>query len=160
MNLYGGNLVLDPRILTCYARDISALSPTQVRDISAPSKVERFPEDLVNPSLFFSGTYEDGWASKDVWFVLNARKRRAALDIRGLVPLVHNPDFKSRLALSIDGRSIENVELGLGNFNLHVLTNVTPGAHKVAVHFGATQRLPGGDDRDIGGLLSYIGFSR
>jgi hypothetical protein len=68
--LYGHSRALDPRYLTSYVRDVSVVTDSQYRELTPPSEISRFPTDLLDPRLEYSGLYEDGWMGEDAFVVL------------------------------------------------------------------------------------------
>jgi hypothetical protein len=56
MRLYGLKFALDDRRLVGFTRDISVLTDEQYRALARPTKISRFPDDLLNyKGLEYSG---------------------------------------------------------------------------------------------------------
>ena len=89
MRLYGRDIHSDWRRLTVIGRDISLISEDEYQAIKPPSQIEHFPADLANPSLEYSGIYEDSWISEHSFFVLEAKENTNFLVIKGLIPQVN-----------------------------------------------------------------------
>ena len=87
--LYGDDVHKDSRRLTVYGRDISLISEDEYQTIKPPTQLRKFPADLANPNLEYSGIYEDGWISEHSFFVLEAKENTKFLMIKGLAPQVN-----------------------------------------------------------------------
>ena len=68
--LYATSVTIDPRELTSHVRNISLVSEAEYARLRPPSALSRFPSDLENESLEYSGIYEDGWLGEDSYAVL------------------------------------------------------------------------------------------
>ncbi len=158
MNLYNQDVKVDIRQLVGFGRDISLVSDEQYRNIAAPEQVSNFPADLANPNLEYSGIYEDGWISEAAFFGLNHPAGPAALVVRGTIPQIDNPGFKTEITVLVDGQEIEHRYLSLGDFELKLPSITQPGRHRVDLRFSNFQRLPGNDRRLAAGLLKSVGF--
>lgn len=87
-SLYGNDVHKDSRHLAVHGRDISLISEEEYQAITPPSQLRQFPADLANPSLEYSGIYEDSWISERSFFVLEAKENTRFLLIKGLIPQV------------------------------------------------------------------------
>ena len=75
------------------------------------------------PNLERSGLYEDGWTGRNVSVPLDAQGGRTQrLKIAGLVPLIDDGSFETELTVSIDGRTVGQVRLGLGHIHIRTRT--------------------------------------
>ena len=158
MLLYGRSVRADERNMTLFARDISVVDDAEYRRMAAPSHVERFPADLADPNLEFSGIYEDGWTSESSRFVLQSNHSSTVV-VRGTVPTVADPAFRTRLCISVDGAQAGCTALDVGHFTFAArVDGIKDGKHDVRVHFDRYQQLGAGDGRPIGMLAEYIGF--
>jgi len=160
MNLYSKNVLLDIRQLVGFGRDISLVSDEQYKDMTAPEQVSSFPADLANPNLEYSGMYEDGWVSEAAFFGLNRPEGQAALVIRGTVPQIDSPDFRTEVTVLVDGQEIARRPLGLGDFELKLPASAQIGRHRLDLRFSYFQRLPGNDRRPVAAFLRSVGFVR
>jgi hypothetical protein len=158
MALYGKELPMDHRKYVAHFRDVSAASEEEYAALKPPSSVDHFPADLVSqPDLEYSGLYEDGWCSEAFWCGLTQPEGQDAVVVRGMVPLIAEPDFKTEMRLSVDGREVARRTLGLGDFEV-VAAAPGGGRRRVEVHFSQFQVLPGGDGRPAVALLKHLGF--
>lgn len=123
-----------------------------------PAGLNRFPEQLSNPSLQLSGVFQDGWVAQTAALNLAQPKGKQMLAIKGMVPQVDSGQFRTEVQVSMDGRPVARESLGLGEFALQIPAVTPPGKHRVALSFSKPQRLPGADGRDVGAKLSLIGF--
>ncbi len=158
MKLYGSDIVQDTRRLTTFARDISLISQEDYLKLTPPASISRFPADLANRNLEYSGIYEDGWISERAFFTLASKPDTRYLLIKGTVPQIDKPDFRSTLAVSIDGKEVIKHPLGLGNFELKVPVSGNGQRQRVDLAFDRHQVLPGADLRPAGGKIDFIGF--
>jgi hypothetical protein len=158
MKLYGSDIVQDTRRLTTFARDISLISQEDYLKLTPPTVISRFPADLANRNLEYSGIYEDGWVSERAFFTLSSKLDTRYLLIKGMVPQIDKPNFRSTMTVSIDGKEIVRHPLGLGNFELKVPVSGNGQRQRVDLAFDRHQVLPGADLRPAGGKIDFIGF--
>ena len=64
MRMYGNDVRTDPRRITGFVRDISAISEEEYLRMDPPASLKTFPRDLFNANLEYSGIYEDGWVAE------------------------------------------------------------------------------------------------
>jgi hypothetical protein len=145
-------------MLTTFARDISLISQEDYLKLEPPASISKFPVDLANRSLEYSGIYEDGWISERAFFTLASKLDTCYLLIKGIVPQIDKPDFHSTLAVSIDGEEVTKHPLGLGIFELRVPVSGNDNHRRVDLAFDRYQVLPGADARPAGGKIDFIGF--
>lgn len=158
MLLYGNDVRADQRNMTVFARDISIIDDARYRSMVAPSFVRRFPADLANMNLEFSGIYEDGWTSEDSRFVLQTDGGSTVM-VRGVVPTVNDPKFHTTLCIAIDGKQAGCTTLDTGQFTFAAQTVAAKrGKHEIRLHFDRYQRLGNGDGRPVAMLAEFIGF--
>ena len=95
------------------------------------------------------------------------RKRRSTLArprdagtllVRGLVPLIGDPNYHTRFTVSLNGRVAGKGEAGIGTFEARFSAGRISGPVKVRLAFDRYQRLPGGDDRPVAMKLYALGF--
>jgi hypothetical protein len=158
MTLFGTDVVLDRRLLTAFARDVSFISDAELATITPPSVVQRFPADLLDPDLEYSGMYEDGWISEASFFGLAAPAEHSTVVVRGTIPLIDDPAFQTELTLLVDGQEVRRQRLGVGAFELHAPAPDGPGRRRVELRFSAFQRLPGMDRRPAAAHVESIGL--
>lgn len=159
MRAYGSRVPSDPRQLTVYARDVSAIAGAAYAAWRPPAAVSQWPADLANPGLEYSGVYEDGWLSEHSYLVLDpgaAGSFRLAID--GDVPDLGNRGFTTTCQLRLDGTIVAERTLAVGPFSVDVPVTLPAGRHDVSVTFSAWQQLPRGDDRPVAARVRFAGF--
>ena len=123
-----------------------------------PTRLERFPADLNNSRLEASGIYADGWVAGDAAANLQQPIGNQVISIRGTVPKIGDPAFRTDVRLLLNNSEIGRRSIGLGDFQLSAPVSTKAGQQRVAVVFGATQELPAGDGRMVGAQLKFLGF--
>lgn len=159
MNWFGTGIRSDKRRLVGFARDVSLVSEKEFATLSPPESINRFPADLANSDLEYSGIYEDGWISERSFFSLRQLRDSAAIHIKGSIPLVSEPRYRSTLQVVEDGTEIVRKDLGLGDFEITAPVSSHPGNHKIELRFSRYQRLTAPDNRPAAALISSIGFT-
>jgi hypothetical protein len=156
MGLFGNKVPLDYRRLVAFARQIR-LVDADAPDMSAiPSRLDKFPSDLGNKSLQFSGIYEDGWLGDNGFVVLSA-DHPGKVVFHGLFPKELGLD-RVDLTLSVEGGASIRKSLDPGSFELQV--PAPAGKSRIGFHFSAIGRLPPGDGRPAVALLSSISLGQ
>lgn len=159
MALYGTDVPLDYRYTVAFARDISVVTEEEYQNLRRPNHLKRFPEDLANPGLEYSGIYEDGWVSEAAFFTLDRPAQDSLLVIRGSVPTLGDPAFRTELQVLVDQRPVLNKVLPAGDFDLQMDLRDGPGQqHRIDLRFGTFQRLPSPDSRPVGAQLEFVGY--
>jgi hypothetical protein len=151
MKLYGENVSLDYRRIVGFARQIR-LVDASVELPKPPTRLNKFPLDLANRDLEFSGIYEDGWLGDQGFFVLSSDKPGKVF-FRGLFPQgLGFEDVDLTLAVE-DGQSVVR-RLTPGPFEVEL--PVGAGSSRISFQFSAIGRLPAGDGRPAVALLSSV----
>jgi hypothetical protein len=172
MRLFNTDGSLDRRLLVCFARNISAVSPAQYAAMKPPSQIERFPKDLQNPHLEYTGWYEDGWVAEHAWAGLTRPWDAQAVVVKGWVPELADPSFRTELTVLVDGAEVARQTLGLKAFEVRAPLpprppsaappGALPGAPasraKVELKFSRLQHLPLKDKRPVSMLTTFVGF--
>ena len=158
MGLYGRNIPLDGRRLVGFVRDISAISEKDYAELRPPSFLNDLHTDLLNHNLEYSGAYEDGWISEASQYVLAHPRGADDVVVRGIVPLIGNPEFHTTMTVSVDGRQIGKAGVGVGTFNLQFPVRGIGPRVPVKLAFAQFQRLPNGDGRPVAAKLYGLGF--
>ncbi len=159
MKLYGDQIEIDVKQIVSFSRDISLISNKEYESLNPPAQLEKFPQDLANMNLEYSGIYEDGWISEESFFILKKEAGYQVLQLKLMVPEIDNKQFTTQLTMLLDGKEILVRKLPLGLFDYCIpLTDVLTGKHKVELHFNKFQKLPRGDNRPVVGSLKFIGF--
>ncbi|MGH7943457.1 MAG: hypothetical protein ACREF9_00380 [Opitutaceae bacterium] len=156
--MYNTEVPLDARKLVAYGRDISALSAAEVAALPRPSKLTRFPDDLLFArGLEFSGIYEDGWLSPKSEFLLGGGGPTAWIRVRGFVPsnMPDSPIGTGKLIASLAGGDVE-LPAAIGSFDWLLPVGSSGKLARLGLTFTATSVLPNGDDRPVGGKLEWL----
>lgn len=151
MTLYGRDIRLDTRLMTGFARDISAISEEDYTALRAPAEIAKFPAALHNPNLEFSGIYEDGWASEDVSLTLDAPES-STLRVAGMAPQ------GLEITLLVDGQLAARQSFRAGEFTLASPQTFAPGRHRLEIRSSKTLRLTAPDTRLASFLIHRLGF--
>jgi hypothetical protein len=164
MLAYNASINIDWRILSCMGRDISLFSQDEYERLTPPAELSRFPEDLENVNLEYSGMYEDGWVSEDCFFYLSQPGDRPVLEIRGFIPEAQKQAGREKesggvLKIIVDGKEVVTREVGPGSFQVEVRQLASAGKRKVELHFSRVRpTLSALDRRPTAAFLNYIGF--
>ena len=151
--LYGRNVRIDPRFLTGYLRDVSVLTARQYAERRPPRRVTTFPGGLANPSLAYSGIFEDGWVGDDSYLVLGRGpaevfRLRAAVPIRG----------GNHLRVEINGRIVLSRHVPAGRVDIRVPVQASRRPRRVTISWSRTMQLAAPDRRRAAAQLEYVGF--
>jgi hypothetical protein len=123
-----------------------------------PSRLDRIPADLANPALQSVGVYPDGWIGANCSLLLLQPSGKQALTIRGMVPKIGAGAVNPNVEVRVDDQVVIRQPVGIGDFRLSGPVAEGSGTRKIAVTFGSTQELPGGDGRQVGARLQFVGF--
>jgi hypothetical protein len=159
MALYGTDVPMDRRELVGFARDISVISEDEYTRLRPPSAIATFPDDLNQPSLEYSGLYEDGWTGEDAYAVLQQPPDSQALQLRGMLPLVTSEYRGTAISVLVDGHEVANNWVDQGEFTMCVPIEPADRRRRVELRFAQPQQFPVGDSRPVGALLRYVGFA-
>jgi hypothetical protein len=158
MLLYGRDIPLDGRRLTVFGKGIYLISEKEYRALDAPAIVKKFPWDLANNALEYSGVYEDGWISERAFFMLTPKGNSRFLTVKGVVPAIDAKDFRTTLTVAIDGAKVLEQDLGLGDFEARAPVKPDGRRHRVELSFDKYQILPLNDERPVGARLYRVGY--
>jgi hypothetical protein len=159
-DIYGKKVKTDPRLIAALVSNISLVSPSVKYGSNVPTVVSKFPKDISNPGLFYSGAYEDGWLSQDSYFYLKA-SGSSVISFKGLVPQLKNEKFSTNVVISVDDKQVGIFHLKTGAFDLKpkIFENLAKGSvHKVGFHFSNIQVLPNSDGRPASVFVNKIGI--
>jgi hypothetical protein len=121
--------------------------------------VNKFPDDLLNPQLEYSGYFEEGWAGAESKIRLTQPSPNHQCVIRGHIPdLTGKNDFCPELTVLVDGMAAERRALKPGDFTVYVPPGSAAGAHWIELRFSRWQQLPLPDGRAVTARISSIGF--
>lgn len=152
MKLYGTKVPIDYRRMVAFARQIRLIDADASDLPVVPSRLTKFPSDLGNKNLEFSGIYEDGWLGDRGFLVLSSDKP-GKVEFRGLFPQGLGLDSVD-LALTVEGGTAIRKRLEPGPFELEL--PVGSGRSRIGFQFSAIGRLPAGDNRPAVALLSSV----
>lgn len=159
MRLYGRDVSLDPRLSTVRARDISLIDARRYAQMQPPASIEHFPADLANPTLQYSGVYEDGWISDRAYFVLQPPASETTLVVHALVPLLGDASYRTRICVRLDAVPPVCKVQGPGAFSYaQAVSSAT--RHTVEIDVLNPQRARTADHRLLGARLDFVGFER
>jgi len=137
----------DPRRIVGFARNISVVTEEQVHAMRSPQAIERFPEDLLNPGLLFSGIYEDGWVADAARVQLGSETQAKSIRIKGELPGIGGLREGARIAIFVDGKELAQRRLAPGAFQLQVGIPAAAGLRWVELRVDNTDRLSPDDPR-------------
>ncbi|HEY4989121.1 MAG TPA: hypothetical protein VII09_04900, partial [Opitutaceae bacterium] len=141
MRWYGLKFALDDRRLVGFTRDISVITDEQYRALPRPTKISKFPDDLLdNKGLEYSGVYEDGWVGRDSFFKLGASHTGDVFSFKGYIPDL--PRFRRQgvdATISINGHPTEIVNLKSGKFTLTRLVKDAADISSISIHLSDAQ---------------------
>ena len=141
MRWYGVDFALDDRRLVGFTRDISVMTDEQYRAMPRPTKISKFPRDLLEyKGLEYSGIYEDGWLGRDSYVKLGASHAGQVLYFKGYIPDI--PRFQQQgvdATISINDKPTETVRLKAGKFTLTRLVKESADITSIALHFSDAQ---------------------
>jgi hypothetical protein len=158
-SLFNGQLPIDRRYLTGYARDISSIPDSVYQKLVRPGYLQ-LPKDLNLSTLEYSGIYEDGWTSADARIVLGSTNENGSLfEIQGTLPRNAATDIGSFPLDVTIGNIHRTYQLPVGDFSEKIILPRVSGATNVLLHFEHPIVLSGEDDRRVGALLRSVGFS-
>ncbi len=149
MRWYGVDFALDDRRLIGFTRDISVMSDEQYRAMPRPTKISKFPRDLLGyKGLEYSGVYEDGWLGQDAYVKLGASHTGQVLYFKGYIPDI--PRFRQQgvdATLSINDHPTETVKLKAGKFTLTRLVKDSADITSISLHFSDAQVYDNDEDK-------------
>jgi len=156
-SLYNTQVPLDSRKLVAYGRDISALSAAEVAALPRPTKLSRFPDDLLFAvGLEYSGIYEDGWLSPESEFVLGGGGPDAWIRVRGFVPeLPGAPLGRGTMTVKLPGGEVE-LPAAIGSFDWLLPVGAADGLARLGLSFSTGAPLRNKDDRPVGAKLEWL----
>jgi hypothetical protein len=150
--LWGKNIILDPRYLTSYVRDISLVSSADYTHLTPPTAIRNIPADLANPNLEYSGVYEDGWVGATSYALLRCPSR-CRVEVRAEVLVPHQ-----QLMIEVDGRRVLARGVPPGEVNVQSSALFAKGDHRVVLHWAHVAQLSAADRRRVAARLAYVGF--
>jgi hypothetical protein len=158
MKLYGRDVPLDYRYVVAFCRDISAISETEYERLERPSRLRKFPDDLLkHPELEFSGIYEDGWTSEASFVKFGKSRKGDILVLRGEIPKVGTlSEFGNVLRIQINEESARMFRLNPGSFGLQVPITSNRNVTTVKMSFSERGSLPPPDGRPVAAKINDL----
>jgi hypothetical protein len=142
---YNSSINLDYRHLVAYGRDISALSPDEVRAIERPRGLGNFPTDIViAKGLEYSGIYEDGWISPDAHFVLAGPEAKDQIRIKGFIPDLPGISQTQELTICLNNKFHYTVSTRPGEFDWAIPVPANARFTQLDIHSESHAVLPDG----------------
>ena len=135
------------RRITGYARNISLLTEGEVDAMKPPESISRFPADLFNPGLLFSGLYEDGWTAGVARVRLGSQRKTGSIRVKGQVPGFNRLRAGATIEVVVDGHEVARRQLNSGDFELQAAIPVAAGARWIELRADTTDRLSAADQR-------------
>jgi hypothetical protein len=157
MSLYGNDVLADLRKMTGFVRDISLIGDEEYASMVAPRAIRRFPLDLADKTLEYSGIYEDGWVGESSYAVLAQPESTGLLLVRLQVPTLGSRGAASELVVLLDGREVERRALKPGLVEVRSRVR-RKGKQRVDLRFDRAGILPYPDSRPVCAQLTYLGF--
>ena len=157
MSLYGREVLTDPRCIVGFARDISMISEEEYAALHPPRSLQRFPGDLKNKDMEYSGVYEDGWIAESSEVVLEQPVSPSPLVVSVRVPILRGKPAASFARVLLDGHELGNKVTtgGMVAFRFDVQGS---GKRRIELQFDRAAHLPEPDSRPVSAQVLYIGF--
>ena len=124
----------------------------------APTRMGREKQELHDPLRAVCGIYDDGWIGPSASLQLTAPAGAAVLHFKAMVPGLGDNAFRTVAEFRWNDLAVARHSLALGDTDLTIPVPEGAGPQRVAIRFDRTQRLPGGDARQVGGRLESIAF--
>jgi hypothetical protein len=112
-----------------------------------PGSISRFPADLLDPGLLFSGLYEDGWIGEVARIQLGSEKKVGRIRIKGEVPGFNRLRAGATIGVVIDGQEVARRQFRAGAFELEAAIPETEGARWIEIRSDTIDRLSPADQR-------------
>jgi hypothetical protein len=157
MNLYGTEVRADTRKITGFTRDISLISDEEYSKLNPPQAIQRFPNDVADKALEYSGIYEDGWVAESSYAVLRQAADDSSLVLSLSVPTLNGHPAASEVAVLLDGREVGRKSATAGLVGITVPTHGA-GNRRVELRFDRAESLPLPDNRPVSAQIKYLGF--
>ena len=157
LRMFHSDIPVDDRQMVGFARDIALITESQYLNLERPTSITSWPAVLSNPSLEFSGIYEDGWISNRAFVVLGKAKAGDRLRITGQIPSL--PRFVASgvdLSVLLNGNLIYQSHRKPGTFEVASAIAADGTENRVDFIFDKMEHLPAGDDRPVSAQLLQV----
>jgi hypothetical protein len=152
--LYGRSYVLDPRYLTSYIRDVSAVTNRAAATMPSPTALAS-PADLRNPNFRYSGISEDGWVAKASYVVLAPG---AATRLEFEADVLDVPH--QALVVVVDGEPVYRRAVGGGHLSIGLPLPASEKARVVELKWSAARRVGVADSRILSARIERLALRR
>ncbi len=156
MSWFGQAIPLDPRRITGFIRDVSAIGAQQYDTLQAPERVADFPRDLEPKSLEYSGIYEDGWVAEESFLYLQQPAQGVPLSVRVMTPALGQPSASLRVL--VDDKLVAHSMLRSGENEVRVILKGPPDRRRIDLRFNGAVSLPAPDSRMVSAQIKFVGF--
>jgi hypothetical protein len=150
--LWGTATLLDSRRLTSYVRDVSLISERQYDQLVPPRAISRFPHDLGDPGLEYSGIFEDGWVGKDSYVRISGAPGHFVVRANVLAQAQ-----VQHLRVIINGLTVWSHDVKPGPLSVGFPLTRSSGPRRVELSFTHASRLSAQDRRTAAAQLTYVG---
>ncbi len=116
-----------------------------------PSSLRRFPADLADPGLIYSGIFNDGWLQKVARMTL-AGGRAGKLTLHAQVAIRRG----QHLNVVMNHQLIASRRVGPGQLELSIPIPATDSIRTIELRWSTTARLAANDPRLAAALLKYV----
>jgi hypothetical protein len=158
--LWGKQINDDSRLAVAFARDITLITEQEYRSMTPPAVLWRFPNDLGNPDLEYSGIFEHGFVANEAYAVLSRPAGESTLAVKGSVWGGNSPPKEDvEIEVRVGGQVVHRGTLPVGPFDLRLPAGVSSGGReKVELHFSNVYPLPAEPKTAVAARLERLGF--
>jgi hypothetical protein len=153
--LWGKSVILDPRALTSYVRDVSLVAEDEYRKVTPPMAIRSIPADLANPNLEYSGIYEDGLIGRVSYARLAGGPQGR---LRARVEVLPRSEGQ-RLQVLVNGHSVYSRSVAPGVLEVNVPVAASRAPRKVVFRWAGVTRLRAPDRRSAAARLTFLALS-
>ena len=138
---------------------MSIVSEAEYRALTPPVQLANLAADLSDPTLEYSGLYEDGWMGESIYARLTHPPGDAVLVVKGAMLPGPQPDGSTTLDVSVDDRPVVHVSRAPGPFVIRVAVGaVGSRVAKVSLRLSGARALSRADPRPASARLETLGF--
>lgn len=142
--LYRSLIPFDPRLMTCWLRDVSFINHI-TNNNPTPDSIESFIDGIEKQSIFYSGIFEDGWVNQSCYIHLDGYIRAR---INGFIPA---STFGNNRTVTITCRSgpYESKHILTPGFFSIVAPVDRDTDYKLLLHTSESNKLSDSDHRNV-----------